>query len=227
MARRSRKQARVLDDPNKVIVETSRGAQLECHPIITEIEAQEENIREQFEWPDVPQRDISDTVPPDADEKWPRTTDLTQGYIDTDFSTDEEKETWAEYRTKFDAVDNEYTAKLTDSRLRLIALRGVTILNQKPEAEWVKEHEWLGMVVPDEPFERLMHYFRTEVLGTTLDMFTITKGIYRAAGMDAEVLDQYEQSFRDQVGRAGREALGLDQERSEPEESKEEEGVVG
>jgi len=227
MARKSVRRARVLDDTEKVIVETSRGSQLECHPIITEIEAQEENIRAQFKWPDVPQRDISDTVPPDADETWPRTTDLTQEYIDTDFSTDEEKALWAEYTKKFNIVNADYTAKLTDARLRLIALRGVTVLNAKDEAGWVKEHEWLGMVVPDDPFERLMHYFRTEVLGTTLDMFTITKGIYRSAGMDAEVLDQYEQSFRNQVGRAGREALGLAEEAAGAEKSEQEEGLVG
>jgi hypothetical protein len=201
--------------------------ELECHPIITEMEAQEENIRAQFEWPDVPERDISDTVPPDAGPDWPRTKEMTQEHIDSDFSTEEEKETWAEYQKAYTAVDTEYTVKLTDSRLRLIVLKGATLVDAPDEDEWIKEHEWLGMVVPDDPLERLMHYFRTEVLGTTVDMFAITKGIYRSAGFDQEVLDEYEHSFRDQVGRARREALGVDQEATGTEAGDEKEGVVG
>jgi len=42
-------------------------------------------------------------------------------------------------------------------------------------------------------------------------MFVITKGIYRAAGFDPEVLEELEQSFRNQVGSAGREILEGDQ----------------
>ena len=210
--RRSVKRAKIVDDDKRVIVETSRGVQLECHPIITEIEAQEENIRSQYEWPEVPHRDISDTVPPDAGPKWPRTEEIDQQWVDDEWATDEDKEAWAEYLKAYELVDAEFSTKMNDSRLRLIALRGVTVLDAKPEKEWVKEHEWMGMDVPEDDLERLMHFFRTEVLGTTVDMFTITKGIYRAAGFDQEVLDELEQSFRSEVGRAGRTEPEADQE---------------
>ena len=227
MTRSKKSGARVLDDLDKVIVETSRGVHVECHAIIAEIEAQEENIRAQFEWPDVPQRDISHTVPPDAGPEWPRTTGLTQAHVDGDFSTDEEKAVWTEYTDEHASVNAEFSAKLNDARLRLLVLRGVTLIDAKPEEEWIQEHEWLGMVVPENPLDRRLHYFRTEVLGTPMDVFAITKGIYRAGGMDAEVLDRFEDSFRDQMERAVREALEADQGDTTGEQSREEEGVVG
>ena len=211
MASRTRtvKRAKVLDeDKNKVIVETSRGVRLECHPIITEIEAQEENIRAQYEWPETPQREID--VPKDA--SWSGIVDLTQEHIDSEFSTDEEKETWAEYTKAYELVDAEFSTKMNDSRLKLIALEGVRVVNGLPEDVWMRRHEWLGMKVPEDDLERLMHYFKTEVLGQTADMFVITKGIYKAAGFDPEVLDELEQSFRSAVGSAGREILEGDQE---------------
>jgi len=210
MASRSRtiKRAKVLDeDKDKVIVETSRGVRLECHPIITEIEAQEENIRAQYEWPDVPQRKID--VPPDA--TWPGVVDQTQEHIDSEFSTDEEKETWSQYLKAYELVDAEFSTKMNDARLKLIALEGVRVIDAVPEDVWVRRHEFLGMVVPEDNLERMMHYFRTQVLGATADMFVITKGIYRAAGFDPEVLEELEQSFRNQVGSAGREILEGDQ----------------
>ncbi len=218
--RRSVKRAKILDDDKRVVVETSRGVQLECHPIITEIEAQEENIRAQYEWPDVPHRDISDTVPPDAGPKWPRTREIDQEWIDSEWAADEDKEAWTEYQEAYALIDAEFSTKMNDARLKLIALRGVEVLGGAKEADWVREHEWMGMEVPEDPLERLMHYFRTEVLGSTVDMFTITKGIYRAAGFDQEVLDELEQSFRDQVGRAGRTEPEADQE--EPGEQEQE-----
>lgn len=216
--RKAKRAAGRASDDGKVVITTSRGVRLECHPIITEIEAQEENIRSQFEWPDAPVRDISHTVPPDAGPGWPRTKEMTQSYIDGGHASEEEAEQWTEYSGVVASVDAEFTAKLNDARLRLIVLRGVTVFEERPEEEWLAEHEWMGMVVPENPFERRLHYFRTEVLGTMDDMFSVTKGIYQASGVDEEVLDEYEQSFRDQMGRAFREALGSDQGGTEPEE---------
>ena len=216
------------NDDGRVIIVTSRDRRVLCHPIVTEMEAQEENIRAQFEWPDVPQRKID--VPPDAGADWPSTMDLTQEHIDTDYSTEEEQALWAKYLEAKKVVDTEFTAKLTENKLRLMALRGITILDMPPEDEWVEEHAWMGMDVPENRLDRLLHYFRTEVLGTMDDVFAITKGIYRSAGLDQEVLDEFERSFRDQVGRARREALKSDQKDAggEPGEIEEEaEGLVG
>jgi len=215
----------VVDD-SRVIVTTSLGVHIECHPVITEMEVLEENIRAQFEWPDVPERDISNTVPPDAGPEWPRSLVLTQELVDKS-GTDDEKVIWAEYLAAHGAVDTEYGAKLMDGRVRLFCLRGITVLDQKPEEEWVEEHEFMGMVVPEGRLERKLHYFRTEVLGTATDMFVITKGIYQAAGVDKEALDEYEATFRGEMGRAVGEAFGSDKEATEPEEPEAEEGVVG
>ena len=219
MASRSRsiKRAKVLDeDKNRVIVETSRGIQLECHPIITEIEAQEENIRAQYEWPEPPTREIDGGVPADA--SWSGMVEMTQEHIDTDFSTDEEKETWAEYLKAYELIDAEFSTKMNDARIKLYAVDGVTVLNAAPEKEWIRKHEFMGMVVPEDPLERLMHYFKTEVLGEPGDFFVVAKGIYRSAGYDQEVLEELEQSFRSEVGRAGREILEGDQEDTVGEE---------
>ena len=213
-------------DDGRVVIETSRGVKLVCHPIITEMEVQDENIRAQFEWPAVLERDISKTVPPDAGPEWPRTMMLSQELVDTS-GTDEEKVAWAEYLAAHQVVDNEYSAKLNDARMRLFCVRGVTILDPKPEEEWVQEHEWLGMVVPTNPLERKLHYFRTEALGTVMDIFTITKGIYQSAGVDPEALNAYEATFRSEMGRTIGEALGSDRKDTEPGEPGQEEGLVG
>ena len=67
--------------------------------------------RAQFEGPDVPQRKID--VPPGAGVHWPSTTDLTQEYIDTDYSTEEEKVLWAEYLLEAKkVVDGKFIANL-------------------------------------------------------------------------------------------------------------------
>lgn len=211
---------------DRVIVTTSLGVRIECHPVITEMEVLEENIRAQFEWPEVPQRDISSTVPPDAGPEWPRTMEMSEEYVNQ-HATKEEQAAWAEYLLATWAVDAEYIAKLMDGRVRLFCLHGVTVLDEKSEEEWVEEHEFMGMVVPPGRLARKLHYFRTEVLGTSTDMFVITKGIYQAAGVDKDKLDEYEATFRSEMGRAVGEALGADQETTEPVEPKPEEGLVG
>jgi len=169
-----------------------------------QMEALEENIRAQFEWPDLPRHEVP--TPPDAD--WDNTIPMTQEYVDLEDTPDEDRQEWGAYQIGLAEVNAEYDSALTKAQNRLFALHGVIVLDGKYEDEiWVQEQEWIGLVVPEHPLERRVHYFETEVVGGPIDTMTITKGCYRAAGFDKEVLDRFEDSFRLEMGRVTRAAF--------------------
>lgn len=205
---RKTRKATIADDEDRVIVVTSRGVRVECLAIMTQMEALEENIRAQFEWPDLPRHEVP--TPPDAD--WDNTIPMTQEYVDLEDTPDEDRQEWGAYQIELARVDGEYDAKLTEARDRLFALRGVIVLDGLYDSdEWAKEQEWMGIKVPEHPLERKVHFFRTEVVGSQLDTMMIMKGCYRSAGFDKEVLDRFEDSFRTEMGRVTRAALERDQ----------------
>jgi hypothetical protein len=184
--------------PDRVLIVTSRGVELECSPIAAEIEQQENNIRDSIDWPAVPTRTIEDVAGSTM------TVELTQEYVDSEHSTDGEKEAWTQYRADLVGPNAEFTERLDLARPRLIALRGVKLVEPSLMDEWTRDHEWMGMSVPEDAREKAYHFFMTEILGSLGDdMSAIMVGIYRASGYDSEVLDKVEQSFRAAMGKAG------------------------
>jgi len=194
MAKKKQPQESISD---KVLIITSRGVELECMPIAAEIEQQENNIRASIDWPEVPTRTIEDVAGSTM------TIELTQDYVDSEHAGDEEKAAWEQYRADLEEPVAEFSQRLNIARLRLISLRGVRLVNGSDD-EWVKDHEWMGMSVPEDPRERAYHFFMTEVIGNLEDdMVSVMVGIYQASGYDSEVLNQVEQSFRSAMGKAG------------------------
>jgi hypothetical protein len=179
-----------------VFVTTSRGVEVECLPIADVIEAQEANIRASVEWPEQPTRIIADVAGSEMEEP------LTEAYIETAHASHEEIEAWVSYKGKQAQAEAEFSARLNDGRVKLLAQRGVR-WNDDLEAEWTKDDEWAGMTVPEDPRERKLHFFRTQVLGNLGDLYRVLFGIYQASGYDEEVLDLMEASFRSEMGRAG------------------------
>jgi hypothetical protein len=182
-------------EDGRVYYKTGKGVTVECFGIIDAIEAQESNIREQIEWPEVPTYTMTDD-----DVRVPHTDES----IADPNTSEEEKEAWAVYKIENTEAETEFKMKLMQGRVRLLATRGVRIVDYDEwKHKWSEEHEWLGMVVPEDERERLVHFFRLEVVGSSLDdVIGIMKGIYIASGADPEVVAAGEEQFRSSLGQS-------------------------
>lgn len=176
------------EDDGRIIVTTSRGHKVECLPISTLID----QVRAQYEdrMPEAPTYTITDAG--GSTVEVPHTAET----IMDDATPDEEKQTWTEYLVQTAEVE----AEMNERTLRAVAIKGIRVLDMPPEEEWLAEHEFMGLAVPESPHERLYHYVKVDVLGTAQDGIGIMAGIYRAAGVDEEVLARIEGSFRAEVG---------------------------
>jgi hypothetical protein len=185
-----------------VIVTTSRGVEGECMPIAAMLEAMEENIRASITWPDVPTYTVhyagGETVQKPHDES----------SIADPKTTEEEKLAWADYLLDRQAADAEFEEKRGEGYMRLLAVDGFKVRDAGDD--WERRHRFYGMTVPDDPLERALHYFRTEVASTQDDVYLIMLGIYRASGYDEEVLSQMEATFRASLGQGGETGAGAD-----------------
>jgi len=208
-------------DGNKVVVTTSRGVTVECLPIASTIEAHEENIRASIEWPEKPIRLITDVAGSVMEEP------LSEAYIKSDYATEEETDIWEEYQAQQARAQAEFDEKYQVGIARLLAVEGVRIIDVD-EDEWISKHQWLNMTVPDDPRERSLHFFMTEVLGNLEgDFAAIMAGIALASGGDEELIRAAEASFRIEMGRTKRDAAGDDTGDPAAQGQDGEEGLVG
>lgn len=109
-----------------------------------------------------------------------------------------DKQAWAQYKEKLAELDDDYNSKLA----RLVLTRGIRY-EPHQNGDWVAEHEWLGLHVPDDPRERALHYIETEVIGGQADIQEIILGVWRASGVPEELISQIEAAFQRALGRAG------------------------
>jgi hypothetical protein len=197
-----------LDRDGRVIVTTSRGHRVECLPIATMLDELSAEYNEKM--PSPPTHQISDVTGTTIDV--PYTEESISKLADV---PEADKEAWAKYLEEKAVLE----AELAERRIRVIATRGIKVIDMPAEETWIAEHEFLGYTVPDAPLPRLYHYVKTEVLGTKEDGIKVTAGIYRASGLDEEVLNQIEASFRASRGKQKREDAGTDTEDSGTDES--------
>lgn len=204
--------AEVLDD-SAVVVTTSRGKRVECLPITPMLDELQAEYDEKM--PPAPTHTITDVAGSSIEIPY---TDKT-----IENAPDDDKERWAKYIEEKSAVESE----LNERRVRIIATRGIRIIGMPPDDEWVKEHKFLGYDVPDGKLQRLYHYVKTEVIGTRDDGYKISVGIHRASGIDKEVLDKLEASFRGASGGPkGKDAKSSTQDNGKDEPGKEDGLVV-
>ena len=188
-------------DENKVTVTTSRGVEVECLPIAELIQAQEENLRAGVEWPEKPVHVITDVAGSQVEQA------LSQEWINGEGATDEETEAWEEYLAAQARAQAEYEAKREEALPRLLAYKGVRLVDESLMEKWAEDHRWMNMDVPDDPRERTLYFLRTEILGNAeADVVEIMMGIYRASGADPDLMKEAEVFFRGEMGRAGRDA---------------------
>lgn len=208
-------------DENRVIVTTSRGVQVECLPIAEMFDAQEESLRASIEWPEKPVHVIVDVAGSEIEQA------LTQEWIDNEQASDEEVEAWEEYLAAQAVAQAEYDEKRTPALARLLAYKGVRLVDESLTDKWAEDHQWMGFDVPDDPRERLLHFLRTEILGNAGDdMIEIMLGIYRASGADPDLMKEAEVFFRSKVGGAEGDAAERDTGDAEVAEPAEENGLV-
>jgi len=203
VAKQSKPKAETFEIPDRILVVTTRGVEVECLPISAELEQMEANIRAAFTWPEAPQRVMRDVAGTEAH------VDITPEFLATPEATEAQKIAYADYKVEFDRVAAEFNDRRGNANARLIALRGVRVTDPALPERWQADHEWVGMGVPADPRERALHFFLTEIVGNpAVDMAAIMIGIYRASGSDSEVLDKVEASFRDTLGRGNGAGIG-------------------
>ena len=208
-------------DENRVIVTTSRGVDVECLPVAEMFDAQEESLRAGVEWPEKPVHVITDVAGSQIEQA------LTQEWVGSGQASDEETEAWEEYLVAQTRAQAEYEGKRDEALPRLLAYKGIRLVNESLTEKWTEDHEWMGFTVPDDPRERMLHFLRTEILGNAgNDMIEIMLGIYRASGADPDLMREAEIFFRSQVGRAAGDAAEGSAGDAEVAESEAEEGLV-
>jgi len=146
-------------------------------------------------------------------------------------TTEEEKIAWADYlveKAQYESEMEEVEEKRRKMRGRFMAIRGIRVVNLPDLEKWADEQRDLyGFEIPDDPRERLVEFVNTEIIRTQADGNSIVIGIYKASGMDEEVLSSIEDRFRASMGRTEGSDTETDPETSPEGERREEEGVVG
>jgi hypothetical protein len=204
------------DDRGRVYVTTSTGWRVECMPVGDLLMRVGSKLKDPEE-PEPPTYTMTD-VTGDT-----REIPHDEVSIEDPKTTDAEREAWAEYLDLSEEYDRE-TLRITrirnEQKARFIALRGIKVEGIPSDLdEWAREQEDLyGLEIPTPPRERLAAFLHHEVVRTESDGIKISAGIFRATGLDEEVMDQIEATFLGSMGRTGRANPETDQGTSEEEE---------
>jgi hypothetical protein len=129
---------------------------------------------------------------------------------------EEDREAWAEYLPKREAYEQEVAAiqgRQTLMRSRVMVYRATKILDLPGLHEWAQERiELYGIPTSGDERELLFQFFTAEVARSPDDVMKLMAGIMRATGVAEEVLDQFEDNFRDTMGTPEGEDAQADQE---------------
>jgi len=107
----------------------------------------------------------------------------------------EDHAAWATYKREL----ADYQSSVTDKLLELFILMGVDL--ELPEDDsWVEEHKYLGLEVPVDDRRALKVYWVSNVvLGSGEDLTGLMFEVMKGTGVDQEVLDSVQDSFRRSV----------------------------
>lgn len=206
-AKRAREKAQ---EDGHVVVTTTREHDVLCLPIATLIDEVRASYQARMDELERPHRVMRDVAKSEIQVEY------TDESILKEDVPDEHREAYAAYKL----AEAELASEMNESVFRAVAVRGIRVLTMPDEEEWTAEHEWLGIAVPGTPHERAFHFFKSEVIGGKKDGIDIIAGIYRASGIDEEVLSKLEETFRAEVGRAeGADAGGDTEDAGEAEEA--------
>ncbi len=117
---------------------------------------------------------------------------------ETTLESDEDRAAWAAYQTAQAQANNDLMEKI----LRLLFAKATGDVVPAGD-EWIKEQTYLGVEVPDDPLGRKIHYIQTELLTHTGDIMSFMSAAVALTGLDEEVVEAAEATFRNQVRQAG------------------------
>ncbi len=117
---------------------------------------------------------------------------------ETTLETDEDRAAWAAYQTAQAQANGDLMEKI----LRLLFAKATGDVVPAGD-EWIKEQQYLGVDVPDDPLGRKIHYIQTELLTHTGDIMAFMSAAVALTGVDEEVVESAEATFRNQVRQAG------------------------
>ncbi len=117
---------------------------------------------------------------------------------ETTLETDEDRAAWAAYQIAHAKANEAMIEKI----LRLLFAKATGDV-LPPSDDWAKEQAYLGVDVPGDPLERKIHYIQTELLTHTSDIMAFMTAAMALTGVDEEVVESAEATFRHPVRQAG------------------------
>lgn len=146
--------------------------------------------------------------------------------IEEDKTLPEEKDAWVQYladKTEWEVHEAHLSARRHQMRALFLAREGLKLVDFDLEAWALERASLYGFTLRENMREQDLQemFLDSELLRDTEDAFNIMIGIFKASGMDQEVLDQVEESFRDTMGTKGRADSENDPEETSDGEQKE------
>lgn len=112
--------------------------------------------------------------------------------------TPEDKQKWLEYQQAVRAASLEQQRRT----LELFILEGTDIVLPDDDS-WMRRQERLGITIPEDETDRLIHYATTQVLVTADDQIALFTGVMKLVGLPQEEVDKIEGLFRGYMGERG------------------------
>lgn len=122
----------------------------------------------------------------------------------TTLETDADKAAWSAY----DRALKQRESVSGTKTMELFLIKGTTI--SPPDDDWAAEQAYFGVVVPEDPAGRKLHYIQTELLNTTGDIQGLMGAIVAASGIDPEVITAAQATFQRNVRQEENAAGGTD-----------------
>lgn len=116
---------------------------------------------------------------------------------DSTLQTDEDKAMWAAYKAAFLAAESEVNERM----FRAVVMRGMEV-SIPEDGSWEAFQKWLGVDVPDDPFDKKYLYIQSEVIGSDKDIAEIMSLVMEKTGVPEETVREVRESFRDSLEEA-------------------------
>jgi hypothetical protein len=114
--------------------------------------------------------------------------------------TEEDKAKWQQYLDTVIAANRKFSELVYTTYIRF----GTNYRDFKPtDDSWLRDQQSIGIEVPDDPEEQQLHYFRTEILSSDVDMRNIIDNVRELSMSGRMLVKVAEDSFRNQVAGVG------------------------
>lgn len=109
---------------------------------------------------------------------------------------DSDRKLWAAYQAAKEAQQKHTSLKMMD----LFMLKG-TVIDEEVinNGAWLDLQRYFRIKIPDDPYDRKIHYLRTELLTTVDDIYGMMSDIVELSGIDKNILQAAKNSFRDNL----------------------------